>query len=199
MTFARLCLFLFPLLILLPPAHAADSKTAIFAGGCFWCMESEFQTQDGVTDVTSGYTGGTVENPTYEQVSSGETGHREAIRVTYDPAKVSYEKLLELFWSNVDPLDQNGQFCDKGTQYTAAIFTASDEEKTLAEASKEKMHQKFGQEIAVAILPAAPFYEAETHHQDYFQTHSLRYKLYREGCGRDDRLKDLWGTAPAQK
>lgn len=174
----------------------ANSNVATFAGGCFWCMHSEFASIDGVTKVVSGYTGGTIENPTYEQVSTGRTGHFEAIEVTYDPAKVSYEKLLSIFWENIDPLDEYGQFCDKGSQYRAGIFYHDDEQKKLAEASKEKVKAKFKQDVATIIQPASKFYPAEDYHQDYAIKNKTRYKMYRMGCGRDDRLDELKRVAP---
>jgi len=172
----------------------ADStiKKATFAGGCFWCMEPEFANLPGVSKVVSGYTGGTVPNPTYEQVSSGATGHVEAIEVTYDSAKVSFGELLNIFWENVDPLDEYGQFCDKGSQYRAGIFYHDAEQKKLAEASKEKVRAMFEQPIATVIKPASEFYPAEDYHQEYYIKNKTRYKMYRTGCGRDDTLKKLW-------
>lgn len=175
------------------PVPVSTEATAIFAGGCFWCMESEFESLKGVSDVTSGYAG-EGERPTYEQVGTGETGFKEAISVTYDPKVVSYQRLLDIFWSNVDPFDDKGQFCDKGSQYLAAIFVSTPDEKKLAEASLKKVEAKFGKKVATQILPAADFYEAEDHHQDYASNNALRYKLYRQGCGRDDRLKQLNST-----
>ncbi len=172
------------------PVPVSTNATAIFAGGCFWCMESEFESLKGVTDVTSGYAG-EGEKPTYEQVGTGETGFKEAIEITYDPAVVSYARLLEIFWRNVDPFDDKGQFCDKGTQYQAAIFTSTDAEINLAKASLKKVEAKFNKKVATQILPMASFYEAEGYHQDYAANNALRYKLYRQGCGRDDRLKEL--------
>lgn len=172
---------------------AADTvKTATFAGGCFWCMHGEFAGIDGVSKVVSGYTGGHTKNPTYHDVSAGDTGHVEAIEVTYDSAKVSYEKLLDIFWENIDPLDEYGQFCDKGSQYRAGIFYHDDEQKKLAEESKEKVKIKFKQPVATVITPASEFYPAEDYHQDYYIKNKTRYKMYRTGCGRDARLKELW-------
>jgi methionine-S-sulfoxide reductase len=168
------------------------NKTATFAGGCFWCMHGEFAGIDGVSRVVSGYTGGTTKNPTYEQVSQGYTGHVEAIEVTYDPDKVSYQKLLDIFWENIDPLDPYGQFCDKGSQYRAGIFYHDAEQQKLAEASKEKVKAKFRDTVATTIRPASEFYPAEDYHQDYYIKNKTRYKLYRMGCGRDERLKQLW-------
>lgn len=172
------------------PAWAAQEK-AIFAGGCFWCMESEFSGIKGVSNVISGYTGGHVANPTYQEVSGGETGHFEAIEVEYDAAIVPYEKLLEIFWDNVDPLDEKGQFCDKGSQYRAGIFPGTDEQKILAEASKAKAEKRYGQPVATIIQTAGPFYPAEDYHQDYYRKNQLRYAAYRTGCGRDGRLQEL--------
>ena len=173
-------------------AMADTEKTATFAGGCFWCMQGEFAAIPGVSKVMAGYTGGTTANPTYEQVSSGMTGHVEAIEVTYDPAKVRYQQLLDIFWRNVDPTDPYGQFCDKGSQYRAGIFTHDDEQKKLAEASKEKVKGMFAQDIATVIKPASTFYPAEDYHQDYYIKNKTRYNMYRLGCGRDERLEELW-------
>ena len=170
---------------------AADTQTATFAGGCFWCMEPEFAQIPGVNKVTSGYTGGHVANPTYEQVSTGSTGHLEAIEVTYDPTKVKYEQLLDIFWENIDPLDEKGQFCDKGEQYRAGIFTHDETQATLAEASKEKVAKRFGKPVATIIKPATVFYPAEDYHQEYYIKSRDRYKRYRMGCGRDVRLEEL--------
>lgn len=175
-------------------AQAAETKTALFAGGCFWCMESEFQDLKGVSDVISGYAGGEGPAPTYEQVSSGRTGFKESVSITYDPDVVSYQRLLDIFWRNVDPFDDKGQFCDKGSQYVAAIFYASPEEEALARASLKKVEDKFGQKVATQIIPATTFYPAEDYHQDYFEKSSTRYKLYRNGCGRDRTLEKIWGN-----
>lgn len=172
-----------------PPGLA----TAIFAGGCFWCMEKPFEHVPGVSAVYSGYTGGKLENPTYKQVSSGMTGHREAVAVLYDPAKVKYETLLTVFWRNVDPFDAKGQFCDKGMQYTAAIFPATLTERKQAEASLKEVAKRFGESPATTIMPAGAFYKAEPYHQDYYKTDSIKYWFYRNRCGRDARLDDIWG------
>jgi peptide-methionine (S)-S-oxide reductase len=168
---------------------------ATFASGCFWCTESDFEKVPGVVDAVSGYTGGRVANPTYEQVSAGRTGHREAVQVMYDPARVSYQQLLDVFWRNVDPVDAHGQFCDRGEQYTSAIYVATDEERRLAEASKGAVEQsgRVRGRIATVILPAGPFYKAEEYHQSYYKKNPLRYKFYRTSCGRDRRLRKLWG------
>jgi len=170
---------------------------AIFAGGCFWCMEPPFDKTDGVIATISGYTGGTKVNPTYEEVSSGTTGHAESVQVEYDPKKVSYEKLLDVFWHNVDPTQKDGQFCDHGNQYRTAIFVANDEQKKLAEASKAALMKSkpFKGDIVTEIVPATTFYPAEDYHQDYYLKNPVRYKFYRTGCGRDARLKELWGSA----
>ncbi|MEM0980483.1 MAG: peptide-methionine (S)-S-oxide reductase MsrA [Cyanobacteria bacterium P01_H01_bin.58] len=182
------------------PALADDTPQlahATFAGGCFWCMEKPFDEVPGVVDTTSGYTGGTVENPSYYQVSSGGTGHVEAVQVTYDPTQVSYETLLDIFWHNVDPVDNKGQFCDKGSQYFAKIFVEDESQQQLAEASKQALQatKQFNKRIATEIEPAAMFYPAEDYHQDYYLTHPVRYKVYRFGCGRDQRLAQVWGDA----
>ncbi len=178
-------------------SQATDSETletAIFAGGCFWCMEPPFDALPGVVSTTSGYTGGQTENPTYEEVSSGGTGHFEAMKVVYDPQQVSYETLLETFWVNIDPLDSRGQFCDKGGQYRSAIFYETPEQQRVAAASQAAIATQLDQAIATELLPAAPFYDAEDYHQNYYQTHAVRYKVYRFGCGRDQRLATLWGA-----
>ena len=168
--------------------------TATFAGGCFWCMEPPFDKLDGVISTTSGYTGGHVENPTYEQVSAGGTGHAEALQVVYDPAKISYPQLLEVFWRNIDPTVKDRQFCDVGNQYRTAIFYHDDEQKRLALESKQRLEKsgKLGA-IQTEIVSAGPFYPAEDYHQDYYQKNPIRYKYYRWSCGRDQRLEELWG------
>lgn len=180
-------------------AGKTTAATAIFAGGCFWCMEPPFKALEGVTSVRSGYTGGKTENPTYEQVSSGATGHFEAVEVTYDPKKITYEKLLETFWRNIDPLDDAGQFCDKGSQYKTAVFYANETEKKAATASLDALKKGTlkGKTIYTQILPAAKFYPAEGYHQEYYLKQRLQYQAYRLGCGRDKRLQKVWGTAPA--
>jgi peptide-methionine (S)-S-oxide reductase len=177
------------------PAGERRLATAVFAAGCFWCSESDFEKVPGVVDAVSGYTGGRVANPTYEQVSSDTTGHREAVQVLYDPARVSYARLLDVFWRNVDPLDGRGQFCDKGEQYTGAIFFATPEERRLAEASKRAIEQagRVKGRIVTAILPAATFYKAEEYHQSYYKKNPIRYRFYRTNCARDRRLKEVWG------
>jgi len=182
------------ILILISGGVMAETKTetATFAGGCFWCMDAEFSGIPGVTKVVSGYTGGQMKNPTYEEVSSGTTGHFEAIEITFDPAQVSYARLLDIFWHNVDPLDPYGQFCDKGSQYRAGIFYHNDEQKKLADASLTHVKKLLGQDVSTIIQPAAEFYPAEDYHQDYYIKNKTRYKMYRLGCGRDDRLNELW-------
>jgi peptide-methionine (S)-S-oxide reductase len=171
----------------------AENKTAIFAGGCFWCMEKPYDEIDGVISSISGYTGGHTENPTYESTSTGTTGHYEAIAITYDPGKVSYQKLLDIFWKNIDPFDSKGQFCDKGPQYRAAIFTNDETEVALAKKSKSDLQQKLnGKEaIVTEILPAKQFFDAEEYHQDYYKKNPVRYRYYRFGCGRDKRLDEV--------
>ena len=169
--------------------------TATFAGGCFWCMEPPFEKLEGVVSVTSGYTGGKEKNPTYEEVSSGSTGHAESIEVRYDPARISYQQLLDVFWHNIDPTTPNQQFCDRGTQYRSAIFYHNAKEKQLAEESKLKIESmlKFKERVYTEITAASTFYPAEEYHQDYHKKNPIRYKTYRLGCGRDARLKELWG------
>jgi len=171
----------------------AGTAVAIFAGGCFWCMEHPFDELVGVIATTSGYTGGNTPNPTYEQVSAGGTAHAESVRVTYDPSKVSYEKLLDVYWRNIDPLAVDRQFCDEGSQYRSAIFYTTREQQTLAEASKQKVQEEFDKPIATQIVEAGRFYPAEEYHQDYYRKNPLRYKFYRLKCGRDQRLQQLWG------
>jgi peptide-methionine (S)-S-oxide reductase len=173
----------------------AKLAKATFAGGCFWCMEPPFDELDGVVSTTSGYTGGHVEAPTYEQVSSGATGHLEAVQVEYDPERIDYATLLEVFWRNVDPTDADGQFCDRGYQYTTAIFYHTDGQQRLAEASKQELDAsgRLPGPIVTEVRPAATFYPAEAYHQDYYVNHPLRYKFYRTTCGRDRVLKRLWG------
>jgi peptide-methionine (S)-S-oxide reductase len=175
------------------PPTPPGAAVAVFAGGCFWCMESEFDDLPGVFSAVSGYAGGHVDNPTYEQVGTGRTGHAEAVQVTYDPTKASYDQLLDIYWSNVDPLDEGGQFCDRGSQYRAAIFPRTDEEKAKAEASKRKAEERLKAAVYVRIEPWATFWPAEAHHQDFAKTESLHYALYRKGCGRDARLREVWG------
>ncbi|HEV8116916.1 MAG TPA: peptide-methionine (S)-S-oxide reductase MsrA [Thermoanaerobaculia bacterium] len=178
-------------------AAEPQRATAIFAGGCFWCEETAFEGLPGVLAVTSGYTGGTVKNPTYEQVSAGSTGHAESVEVAYDPTKTSYEKLLEVFWHNVDPFQKDAQFCDHGNQYRSAIFYKDEAQKKAAEASKAKLEQdpKFKGKIVTEITAASAFYPAEEYHQDFWKKSPARYYSYRAGCGRDARLKQIWGEA----
>jgi peptide-methionine (S)-S-oxide reductase len=181
------------LLFCLAGAACAETGTAIFAGGCFWCMESAFEEIEGVVSVTSGYTGGEVVNPTYEQVSSGGTGHYESVRVEYDPAKVSYGQLLEVFWQNIDPFDAGGQFCDKGSQYRAAVFYQDPAQMQAARASLAALQNQAGEgrPVETQILPAQAFYPAEEYHQDYHEKNTLRYKGYRFACGRDQRIDEV--------
>lgn len=174
-----------------PPGMAV----ATFAGGCFWCMEPPFDNLPGVTATISGYTGGRTANPSYEEVSSGATGHAESVDVIYDPKKVSYEKLLEVFWVNIDPTVKDRQFCDTGTQYRTAIFYHDDAQRKAAEASKAALDKSkpFKEPIVTQIVMAGAFYPAEDYHQDYYKKNPVRYNFYRTGCGRDARLKQLWG------
>jgi peptide-methionine (S)-S-oxide reductase len=169
------------------------TSTAVFAGGCFWCMEPPYDALPGVVASTSGYTGGQKLNPTYQEVSAGDTGHIEAVQITYDPKQISYEKLLEVFWRNVDPLDQGGQFCDRGSTYTTAIFVQNEEERKTAALSKAAIEKQLGKAVVTVIRPAATFYAAEDYHQDYYVKNPVRYKYYRYRCGRDQRLEQLWG------
>ena len=179
-------------------AAPAPRAAAVFAGGCFWCEETAFEGVPGVFAVTSGYIGGQLDNPTYEQVSAGGTGHAEAVEVVYDPSKITYEKLLDIFWRNVDPFQKDAQFCDHGSQYRSGIFYRGDEQKNAALASLRKLEAqpRFKGKIVTEIVPAAKFYPAEDYHQDYYKKNPVHYKMYRLGCGRDARLKAIWG-APA--
>jgi peptide-methionine (S)-S-oxide reductase len=181
------------------PGLDPTQATATFAGGCFWCMEQPFDAVAGVISTTSGYTGGDTKNPTYEQVSGGGTGHTEAIRIVYDPSKVSYEHLLEVFWRNVDPVDAGGQFCDRGSQYRSGIFVQSPEQQLQAETSKQEVAKRLGQTVKTEIVNAGPFYEAEAYHQDYYKKNPVRYKFYKWNCGREQRLAKLWGKGSTTK
>ncbi len=178
-----------------PPTPVTGQAIATFAGGCFWCMEPPFDKLDGVISTTSGYTGGDKENPTYKQVSRGGTGHTEAVQIVYDPNKVSYSKLLDTFWHNIDPTMANGQFCDWGDQYRSEIFYHDASQQQQALASKQALDElkPFKEPVVTRITPATTFFPAEEYHQDYYQKNPLRYKYYRYGCGRDKRLKELWG------
>ncbi len=175
-------------------AENAKTETAIFAGGCFWCMHAEFEKLPGVVKVLSGYSGGDIANPSYEQVSSGKTGHIESVEIVFDPNKLNYSKLLNVFWKNVDPLDEGGQFCDRGSQYAAGIFYLNSAQKLAAERSVEATEKKLGQKIKAFLRPAKPFYPAEEYHQSFYQKNQLRYEIYKNGCGRNERLEKLWGV-----
>jgi peptide-methionine (S)-S-oxide reductase len=183
------------LVLAVADAGQAKQEVAIFAGGCFWCMEAPFDKLPGVISVTVGYTGGHQPNPTYEQVSAGGTGHAESVQIVYDPDKLRYELLLDIFWHNIDPTVNNRQFCDEGHQYRSAIFYKNDIQRKLAEASKKALerHKPFRDPIVTEITPAGTFYAAEEYHQHYYKKNPLRYRYYRSGCGRDKRIKELWG------
>ncbi len=176
-------------------ASTAAADKTVLAGGCFWCMESDFEKLGGVTDVVSGFTGGTLKNPTY---NGNHNGHYEAVEITYDPEKVSYKQLLDYYWVNIDPFDDRGQFCDKGPSYLSAIFVADASERKIAEESKKEVAAMFpGQKVVTPILDASTFYPIkgdESYHQDYYKNYSFRYKAYRWNCGRDQRLKEIWGN-----
>jgi peptide-methionine (S)-S-oxide reductase len=175
----------------------APQKPAIatFAGGCFWCVEADFDKVGGVLSTTSGYIGGRTVNPSYEEVVRGGTGHAEAVEIAFDPAKVTYQKLLEVFWHNIDPLAKNRQFCDRGEQYRSAIFYHDDAQHRLAEASKTAVQARFKEQpVHTQIVPASTFYKAEEYHQDYYLKNPIRYNFYRFNCGRDGRLEELWGS-----
>ena len=187
---------IFTVFLLLSKAAYSSSSTeaeAIFAGGCFWCMEPPFDKLGGVKSTTSGYIGGSAASANYKAVSTGGTGHYEAVKVVYDPTKVSYQQLLDVFWKNIDPFDARGQFCDKGDSYLSGIFFLNDEQKRLAVASQKKVMTLFEQKVVTEVLPASPFYDAEKYHQDYYQRNPIRYRFYRHGCGRDKRLEEIWG------
>jgi peptide-methionine (S)-S-oxide reductase len=182
-------------------SFAADDEQAkaTFAGGCFWCMQPAFDGVPGVVSTTVGYTGGHTKDPSYHEVGSGTTGHAESIEVVYDPSKVSYADLLKVFWRNVDPTDDTGQFCDHGDQYRSAIFYHDEEQKRLAEQSKKDVAKtlKVPGNVVTQIVPATKFYAAEDYHQSYYKKNPIRYRFYRRGCGRDQRLAEVWGEAPA--
>lgn len=189
-SFALICCFLST------PA-AAPAETATFAGGCFWCMEQPFDALPGVLSVMPGYTGGTKLNPTYKEVSSGGTGHTEAVQISYDPGKISYEKLLQVFWHNIDPTAKDYQFCDSGNQYRAGIFYHTETQKKLALLSRETISKtkSFKEPVVTEIVPASVFYPAEEYHRQYYKKNPIRYRYYRSSCGRDNRLKELWGSS----
>jgi peptide-methionine (S)-S-oxide reductase len=176
--------------------ESGETAVATFAGGCFWCMEPPFDKLDGVISTTSGYTGGEKKDPTYQEVSSGSTGHAEALQVKYDPTRISYEKLLEVFWHNIDPTVKDRQFCDWGNQYRTGIFYHNEEQHQAALASLEELKKTkpFSEPIVTEIVPASTFYPAEEYHQDFYKKNPIRYKTYRLGCGRDARLQELWGS-----
>jgi peptide-methionine (S)-S-oxide reductase len=178
-----------------PAGRPAENglQTAVFAGGCFWCVEEAFDTVEGVVETTSGYIGGTVPNPTYKQVTAGNTGHAEAVQVRYDPAKVGYARLLDVFWRNVDPLDAGGQFCDRGSSYRSAIFFTTADQERLARTSKKQIAERLRATVATEIVPAGTFYPAESYHQNYHAENPLKYKFYKWNCGRAQRLDELWG------
>ena len=194
------CLSMLFAVMFVPVGRAADSPglaKAYFAGGCFWCMEEAFEKVPGVASVTSGYMGGKVENPSYEQVSGGSTGHAEAVEVAYDSTKVNYAALLDVFWHNVDPVTPNAQFCDHGSQYRAVIFYQTEEQKRLADASKQaiELSKRFAQPIVTDFVMASQFYPAEEYHQDFYKKNPIRYKFYKYSCGRAQRLQELWGAS----
>ena len=186
----RVSIFIIPFFL----SFTATADKAVFAGGCFWCMESDFEKLEGVNEVISGFTGGQIANPTY---NGNHQGHYEAVEVDYDSSKLSYQDLLDHFWVNIDPFDDQGQFCDKGFSYLSAIFVENQEQRLLAEASKEKVIKQFpDKKVVTPILSASRFYPIqgdESYHQDYYKNHSLKYKYYRWGCGRDQRLEEIWG------
>ena len=175
---------------------APKQEVATFAGGCFWCTEADFDKVPGVISTTSGFIGGTVANPSYQQVTSGTTGHTEAVEIVFDPGKVTYQQLLDVFWRNHDPLAKDRQFCDRGDMYRPGIFVHSEAQRALAEASKKQAQSRFSPRVVhTEITRASAFYKAEDYHQDYHEKNPVRYKLYRFNCGRDQRLEELWGTS----
>ena len=184
-----------------PPVPAERVETAVFAGGCFWCTEADFEHVEGVIDAVSGYTGGELENPSYEQVSAGGTGHYEAVRVRFDRSRLSYAALVRHFFRTVDPTDSGGQFCDRGESYRTAIFVAGAEQRRLAEAAKADADRTLGGRVVTPVLAAGRFYQAEDYHQDYYRRNPIRYAYYRRRCGRDARLRDVWGeqAGPASR
>lgn len=195
---ALLCLTAFSGHAAPTPAAPSGLQKATFAGGCFWCMEPPFESKAGVISVTSGYLGGPSADPTYAEVSSGASGHAEAVEIVFDPAKISYAQLLEIFWPNIDPTVSNRQFCDVGDQYRSAIFVHDPEQRLIAENSKRRLLKSprfAGKTLYTDVLPAAPFYAAEEYHQDYAAKNAKRYSFYRWNCGRDARLKEVWGEA----
>jgi peptide-methionine (S)-S-oxide reductase len=199
---ALLLLYLLFLFFDAPHSNTPDStgknlETATFAGGCFWCMEPPFENLAGVISVTAGYTGGKTANPTYEEVSAGSTGHAESVRIEFDPSRISYFQLLQVFWHNIDPTTLNRQFCDSGNQYRSAIFYQNEMQKKLALESEQALEKTkpFPEPIVTEITPASTFYPAEEYHQDYYRKNPIRYKYYRFSCGRDQRLRELWGNA----
>jgi peptide-methionine (S)-S-oxide reductase len=196
----NLLLVVFGLVVNSSSQAATRFEKATFAGGCFWCMVPPFEGLGGVVSVTSGYMGGQKKNPTYEEVSSGTTGHAESVQIVYDPAKIGYDKLLDVFWHNVDPTVKDRQFCDEGTQYRTAIFYHTEEQKRLAEDSKKTIEQSkvLRGPIYTQIVPASEFYKAEDYHQDYYKKNPARYKFYRWNCGRDQRLQEIWGDKPGK-
>ena len=176
-----------------PTAAIAKNKTAVFAGGCFWCVESDFDKVTGVISTTSGYIGGSAKTASYKKVSNGGTGHYEAVKIVYNPDKVSYDRLLHVFWRSVDPTDAGGQFCDRGASYKTGVFVSGDAERKIALASKKKASTVLGKAIVTPIVNAGAFYKAEGYHQNYYTRNPVRYKVYRYSCGRDARIKSLWG------
>lgn len=189
--FAAACALTTIFILLSLPLSAKENAKAYFAGGCFWCVEAAYQDLAGVKDVVSGFTGGTLKNPTYQ---GNHEGHYEAVEVTYDASVISYQQLLDIFWVNIDPFDANGQFCDKGPSYRSALFVNDANERALAEETKHKVQQEFpDNKVATVILPANTFYPVVEGHQDYYLKNPIRYKFYRTGCGRDRRLKQIWG------
>lgn len=177
-----------------PKATSINTQTALFAGGCFWCIEADFEKLDGVYEAVSGYTGGSAETADYKTVTYNETGHFEAVKVSYNPEKVSYLELVDYFWRHIDPTDPNGQFCDKGSSYRSAIFYSNDAEKAIVEQSLADLNKNkpFKFDIMTTVTQAKPFYKAEEYHQDYYKKNPIRYRIYRKGCGRDKTVKELW-------
>jgi peptide-methionine (S)-S-oxide reductase len=195
MNIIKYMIFLACLVTMPALTYSTQSNVAVFAGGCFWTMQSDFDNVPGVLKTTAGYTGGNIPNPSYEQVENGDTGHYESVQVVFDPAKTSYQQLLDVYWHNTDPDNGDGQFCDTGSQYRPVIFYINEKQKEMAESSKQALIKsgRFPQ-VMTQILPASAFYPAEAYHQEFYRTHSVQYQLYKTGCGRDRELQKIWGT-----
>ena len=185
--------FLAAAIVAQPASRAAAEETIMLAGGCFWCVEADFDTVDGVVETVSGFTGGTTENPTYKQVSAGGTGHREVVRVTFDPDRLPLERLLDIYWHSIDPTDDGGQFCDRGTSYQSVVYVADERQREIALRTMAAAEGELGKAVVTPVIDAGPFYAADDGHQDYAERHGLRYAYFRWRCGRDARVREIWG------